>query len=65
MGLKYSKTIKVGPVNINLSKSGVGVSIGNELGRIAKTAKGTTRTTIKTPIPGLSYVTETKKKKSK
>ena len=41
MGVFFRKTIKLGPINVNLSKSGVGVSIGGKNGRIGRTAKGT------------------------
>ena len=30
MGFRFRKTIKAGPVNVNLSKSGVGYSVGAE-----------------------------------
>lgn len=63
MGLRFRKTIKLGPININLSKSGVGVSAGVPGARVSKTAKGTTRTTLGIPGTGISYVTETKSKK--
>jgi hypothetical protein len=57
MGLVYRKTIKIGPLNINLSKSGVGFSLGVKGARVGRTAKGKIRTTLSIPGTGLSYVT--------
>ena len=44
---------------MNLSKSGVGFSVGGKGARITKTAKGTTRSTVSIPGTGISYVSET------
>lgn len=65
MGLRFHKTIKLGPININLSKSGVGFSVGTKGARVGRTAKGNIRTSVGIPGTGISYVTEkgTKKKK--
>lgn len=65
MGLRFHKTIKLGPLNINLSKSGVGFSVGTKGARIGRTAKGNTRTTVGIPGTGISYVTEKSNKKGK
>lgn len=63
MGLRFRKSIKVGPARINLSKSGVGYSVGTKGFRVTKTAKGTVRTTASIPGTGISHVTETSSKK--
>lgn len=63
MGLRFRKSIKMGPGRINLSKTGVGFSVGNKYGRVTKTANGRTRTTISAPGTGLSYVDESSGKK--
>ena len=63
MGLRFRKSIKVGPARINLSKSGVGYSVGTKGFRVTKTAKGTVRTTASIPGTGISHVTETNSKK--
>ena len=64
MGLRYRKSINLGGgFRINLSKSGVGYSFGVKGYRITKTAKRTTRTTASIPVTGISYVSETGKRK--
>lgn len=63
MGFRFRKTIKLGPVNVNLSKSGVGYSIGGKGLRVTKKADGGTRTTVSIPGTGISHVTETSGKK--
>ena len=66
MGLRFRKSINLGSgVKMNLSKSGVGFSVGTKGARVTKTAKGNTRTTLSIPGTGISYVTETSKNKKK
>jgi hypothetical protein len=60
MGIRFRKSINIGPLRINLSKSGVGFSIGNSLFRFTKTAKGNTRKTFTIPETGISYIDERK-----
>ena len=62
MGWRYRKSIGK-TFRINISKSGVGYSVGTKGFRITKTAKGTTRKTITIPGTGLSYITEGKQEK--
>ncbi|MFI6325955.1 DUF4236 domain-containing protein [Nonomuraea sp. NPDC050556] len=50
MGLSYRKTIKVGPLRLNLSRGGVGHSWGNRLFRVTRTADG--RRTLTVNLPG-------------
>ncbi len=64
MGLQFRKTIKLGPVHVNLSKSGVGFSIGRKGARIGMQANGLQRTTFSIPGTGIRYVkTKSWKKK--
>lgn len=64
MGVRYRKSINLGRgFRINISKSGIGYSYGVRGYRVTKTAKGSTRTTVSIPGTGISYVTETGKKK--
>lgn len=63
MGLRFRKSIKAGPVRINLSKSGVGYSVGTKGYRVTKTANGRIRKTASIPGTGISHVTETSIKK--
>ena len=65
MGLRFRKSFKFGPARINLSKSGIGYSVGTKVFRVTKTAKGTVRTTASIPGTGISHVTETNAKKNK
>lgn len=59
MGIRFRKSINLGGgARINISKSGIGGSIGTKGARITKTAKGTTRKTISIPNTGISYVKE-------
>lgn len=64
MGMRYRKSIKAGPFRINLSKSGMGWSVGGKGYRYTKTAKGRTRTTTSIPGTGISWVKESKGKSS-
>lgn len=65
MGLRVRKSFKVGGVRVNLSKSGIGYSIGTKGYRITKTANGRTRKTASIPGTGISYVSESGSKKRK
>lgn len=56
MGLRFRKSFSIGPVRINLSKSGVGYSIGGKGLRVTKKAKGGVRATASIPGTGISYV---------
>ena len=66
MGLRFRKSINLGKgVKVNLSKNGIGYSVGTKGVRVSKTSKGTTRKTLTLPGTGLSEVTESKSDKSK
>lgn len=58
MGFRFRKSKKIGPVNLNLSNSGVGASVGVKGYRVTKTANGRVRRTASIPGTGISYVTE-------
>lgn len=64
MGFRFRKSVNFGPLRINLSKSGVGASVGTKGFRVTKKAGGGTRTTASIPGTGISYVTETSGKKA-
>lgn len=55
MGFRFRKSIKIGPARVNLSKSGVGYSIGTKGARISKSANGKKRATFGIPGTGVSY----------
>lgn len=59
MGLRIRKSAKFGPLRINLSKSGVGYSVGGRGFRVTKKSNGGLRTTASAPGTGISYVKET------
>lgn len=62
MGFRYRKSINLGGgARLNLSKSGVGFSVGTKGARLTKTARGTTRSTLSIPGSGITYVSETGK----
>jgi len=56
MGFRFRKSIKMGPVRVNLSKSGVGYSVGGKGFRVTKRADGKVQTTASIPGTGISYV---------
>lgn len=59
MGLIFRKSIKLGPLKINFSKSGIGYSIGNKRIRHTKTSNGKAYNTINIG-KGLFYRTKKK-----
>lgn len=59
MGYRFRKSFRLGPLRINLSKSGVGYSMGNKFVRYTKKANGGTRVTTTLPGTGISHVSET------
>lgn len=64
MGFRYRKSFNLGGgFRINLSKSGVGYSWGVKGYRVTKTANGRTRRTASIPGTGISYVSESGKKR--
>ena len=64
MGFRFRKSINLGHgVRVNLSKSGIGYSVGAPGLRVTKMAKGHIRTTASVPGTGISYVSETLTKK--
>lgn len=63
MGLRFRKSIKMGPVRVNFSKSGVGYSVGGPGFRATKKAGGGYRTTASIPGTGISYVKDYSEKK--
>lgn len=64
MGVRFRKSVNLGGgFKINISKSGVGYSWGTKGFRVTKKSTGGTRTTASIYGTGLSYVSETGKKK--
>lgn len=58
MGFRFRKSFGAGPFRVNLSKSGIGYSVGTKGLRYTKKAGGGTRTTASIPGTGVSYVQE-------
>src|SRR4051794_20297898 len=53
MSWSYRKSIRVGPLRVNLSKSGVGCSIGSTGFRVGRDAKGRAYRSISIPHTGI------------
>lgn len=64
MGFRFRKSVKMGPVRVNFSKSGVGYSVGGKGFRVTKRADGKVQTTASIPGTGISYVDTVGGKKS-
>lgn len=64
MGFRFRKSFGKGPLRINLSKSGVGYSVGGKGFRYTKKAGGGTRTTASIPGTGVSWVSDSSGKKT-
>ena len=61
MGLRFRKSIKLGGgARINLSKSGVGFSLGTKGARLTQKSSGGTRSTLSIPGTGISYVKDSR-----
>ena len=58
MAMRFRKSKNIGGFRINLSKSGIGYSMGCKGIRVTKKANGGTRQTLTIPGTGVSYVTE-------
>lgn len=56
MGLRFRKSINIGPLRINFSKSGISFSLGTKGFRITRNVKGKTSATVSLPGTGISYV---------
>lgn len=56
MGLRFRKSVNIGPLRLNFSKSGVGMSVGVKGFRVGRSAKGKTTATVSLPGTGISYV---------
>lgn len=63
MGFRFRKSFGAGPFRVNLSKSGIGYSFGGKGFRVTKKARGGTRTTASIPGTGISYTSDSKKRK--
>lgn len=65
MGLRFRKSFRIGNCfRINISKSGIGYSFGTKGARITKKAGGGIRNTLSVPGTGISYTSDSKKRRS-
>jgi hypothetical protein len=55
MGFYYRKSIGMGPFRVNLSKSGVGYSVGGRGFRMGQSGSGRRYTTFNLPGTGIGY----------
>lgn len=60
MGFRYRKSLNLGPFRVNLSKSGVGYSVGGSGFRTGVRSNGRKYTSVSLPGTGMSYVKEGK-----
>lgn len=56
MGTRFRKSFSSGPFRLNISKSGVGYSVGTKYYRVTKKANGGMRTTATLSGTGISHV---------
>ena len=57
MGLHYRKSVSFGPFRVNVSKSGVGYSVGGSGFRTGVSSRGKRYTTFGLPGTGIGYRT--------
>ena len=55
MGFYYRKSVNLGPFRVNLSKSGVGYSVGGRGFRVGATPRGKKYTSFSIPGTGIGY----------
>lgn len=55
MGFSFRKSIKLGPVRLNISKSGIGMSAGVKGLRVGVNAKGKSYSSVSIPGTGIAY----------
>ncbi|TAE77083.1 MAG: DUF4236 domain-containing protein [Verrucomicrobia bacterium] len=55
MGFYYRKSINLGPFRINLSKSGIGYSVGTRGVRVGTSARGRRYTNLSIPGTGIGH----------
>lgn len=66
MGLRFHKKIKIAPgVDLNLSKSGMGMSVGPKGAKVSVNSKGDIYGNISIPGTGVSYREKLNKKNKK
>lgn len=64
MGFRFRKSVNLGGVRVNVSKSGIGYSVGAKGVRVTKSAKGEVYGTLSAPGTGISYRTKSIKNTS-
>ena len=55
MGFYYRKSVNLGPFRVNLSKSGLGYSVGGRGFRVGTTSRGRKYTNFSIPGTGIGY----------
>jgi hypothetical protein len=55
MSFYYRKSVNLGPFRVNLSKSGLGYSVGSRGFRVGTTARGKNYTSFSIPETGVGY----------
>ena len=57
MGFYYRKSVKLGPFRVNVSKSGIGYSVGGQGFRTGVNSRGKRYSTFSVPGTGVGYRT--------
>ena len=55
MGFTYRKSVNLGPFRVNLSKSGIGYSVGGRFFRTGVSARGKKYSSFSIPGTGVGY----------
>jgi hypothetical protein len=55
MGWRFRRSINIGPLRVNLSKRGIGMSVGAGPVRVGRSARGKTYASTSIPGTGVSY----------
>jgi hypothetical protein len=62
MGWSYRKSVNLGPFRVNLSKSGIGYSVGGKDFRVGVNARGRKYDSLTIPGTGLHYRSSSKER---
>jgi hypothetical protein len=65
MGFSYRKSVKMGPIRVTASKSGISYSAGVKGARVTKRADGRTQATLSVPGTGVRYTSTSRSTSAK
>lgn len=64
MGWSFRKSLKLGPIRVNISKSGIGYSIGGKGLRVGRNAKGKAYSSLSIPGTGIRHTSVAKSRRA-